>query len=465
MDIILLIALLAIVLVVIAGFVLLFKTQYRKAGPNEALIISGGKQHFISLPDGTKKEIGFRFRIGGGTFLNPFTERAETLPIEVITVQIKTPEVLTSGGVPIIADAVAQVKIDSSDYSIYLASTHFLGRGTDGIREVAQTVLEGKVREVIGTMTVEQIYTGRHEFSQLVYKAVASDFANMGLVMISFGLKDISDTQGYLEALSKPHIAAAKYEAAVAQAERDKQIAIVTANARKEGEIARLKAEAEIAGASWANEAKKAESQVAVNKKKAHSDMAYEMERFKIQQELTREEYGAKRVELEEQIKLEEMNTHKKQKELQATVVIPAEAKKKQVQMEADAESYRISTEAKGRLEVKKNENSLEAERIKSVGAAEADAIANKAKAYEKYNQAALYHMVMEKLPEIAKSVSEPLSKIEKIVMIETDGKLGTSKLTGQITDVLSQLPEVVDAVTGIDLKKVLKEKLSGKKE
>jgi len=464
MNLIAIVIVIGIVVVVLALLGLLFQKQYRKVGPNEVLIVSGGGKKYVTLPDGSRKEIGFRFRIGGGTFINPFTERSETLPIEVITVNIRTPEVLTAGGIPILADATAQVKIDTSDYSIYLATTHFLGRGTDGVREVAQTVLEGKVREVIGTMMVEQIYTGRHEFSNRVHEVVREDFANMGLLMISFALKDISDTQGYLDALSKPHIAQAKYEAAVAQAEKDKQIAIVTAAAKKEGEIARLNAEAEIAGASWGNEAKKADSQVAVNQKRAHADMSYELERFRIQQDVKREEFKVKNVEMEEQTKLEGMGITKKQKELEANVIKPAEARKFQVQAEAEAESYRISTESKGKIEARKAEDMAEAERIRSLGQAESEAIASRAKAYEKYNQAAMYQTMMEKLPEIAKAIAEPLSKIDKIIMIETDGKLGTSKLTGQVADIIAQLPEVVEALTGADVKKFLKDKLSGEK-
>jgi flotillin len=129
--------------------------------------------------------------------------------------------------------------------------------------------------------------------------------------------------------------------------------------------------------------------------------------------------------------------------------------------VEAEAESYRILTESKGKLEVRKAEDQAEAERIRMIGQAEADTIANRAKSYEKYNQAAMYEMILEKLPELAKNVAEPLSRVEKIVMIESDGKLGTSKLTGQVTEILAQLPEVVQSLTGVDLKKFLKDKLN----
>jgi len=278
--------LLGIIIVVLALIALLLAKQYRKVGPNEVLIISGGRKRTVVEPDGTrrkigyryrlggisggrkrtvvepdgtKRKIGYRYRLGGGTFVIPFLETVDTLPIEVITLNIKTPEVLTHGGVPLMAEATAQVKIDSTDHSIRLAAEQFLGLGKEGIRDVSSTILEGKMREVMGAMTVEQIFKGRHEF----------------LTMISFALKDISDTQGYLDALGKPQVAAAKRDAAIAEAETEKEAMIRSSEARKEGEVARLAAEALIAKAEWENEAKKASSQVEVNQKKAQADFAY----------------------------------------------------------------------------------------------------------------------------------------------------------------------------------------------
>ncbi len=453
---------LVVLIILIIGFVIIFANQYKRVAPNQVLVISGRKKYVIQAPDGTKKQIGYRFRIGGGSFIKPFTEKAETMPLEVITVNIKTPEVLTGEGVPILAEATAQVRIDTNDYPLTLAIEQFLGRGTEGIKEVAANVLEGKIRAVIGTMSVEQIYKGRLEFAEKVYQAVEKDFADMGLVMVSFALKDISDTQGYLDALSRPRIAAVKRDAAVAQAEADKEAAIEASRAKKEAEIARLKAEAEIAGAVWDNETKKADSQVEVNKRKAHADMAYELERHKIAQVLKKEEHLVKMIEKENAIKLEALEIERKQKELEANILKPADARKYQIQVEAEAESYKISKEAEGKAEAKKIESEVEAERIRKLGQAEAQAMLEKAKAYAHYNQNAIYQMLIDIMPELARSVSEPLSKVDKIVMIGSDGNLGTSKITGQVAQVLAQIPEVVESLTGIDLKKYLKEKLSG---
>jgi len=451
-----------IIVVVLALIILIMAKQYRKVGPNEVLIVSGGKKKTVIEPDGTKTKIGYRYRLGGGTFVLPFVESVYKLPLDVITLNIKTPEVLTHSGVPIMAEAAAQVKVDSSDYSIRLAAEQFLGSGKEGIHDVALNVLEGHMREVIGTMTVEEIYRGRQEFSARLNEAVRTDFSRMGLTMLSFSLKDISDTQGYLDSLSKPQIAAAKRVAAIAEAETEKESIIKSSQARKEAEVARLAAEALIAKAQWENEAKKSESQVAVNQKKAQADFSYELERYRLGQQIKKEEAKMKAVEKEESIKIEELEIARREKELEASVLKPADARKYQIKAEAEAEEYRIQTEARGKAEALRLEGETEADLMRKKGLAEAEAMMKKAQAWDKYNQAAVLEMYLQALPELARAVSEPLSKVDKIVIVGSgDKSLGTTRITGQVAEVLAQMPDVVKSLTGVDLKKFLKDKLS----
>lgn len=454
-----------IIIVILGLLSFLLAKQYRKVGPHEVLIISGGRKRTAIAPDGTKTKIGYRYRVGGGTFVLPFLETVEVLPMEIISIKIKTPEVLTHGGVHIMAEAVAQVKIESSEQSIIKAAEQFLGIGKEGIRDVSINILEGKMREVLGKMTVEQIYRARDEFSQKVVAAAQKDFSQMGLVIMSFSLKDISDTQGYLTALGKPEIAAVKRDAAIAEAETDKEAIIKSSEARKEGEVARLQAEALIAKAQWDNEAKKAESQVAVNQKKAIADFAYEIERFKINQELKKQEAKVKQIEKQEAIKIEELEIERRGKELESNVIKPAEARKLQIKAEADAEEYRIQTEAKGKSVAMKLEGSAEAEKIKQSGFAEAEAMLEKAKAWDKFNQAAILEMYLDSLPELARAVSEPLSKVDKIVLVGGEKGPGASKITAQVAEVIAQMPEVVKSLTGVDIKQYIKDKLNPEKE
>jgi len=458
--------LIAVIVVVIGIILFVFAKQYRKVGPNEVLIIAGGRKRTVISPDGTKVKVGYRYRLGGGTFVLPFVETFYRLPMDVISLNIKTPEVLTHNGVPIMAEATAQVKVDSSDVAIRLAAEQFLGLGKDGIRDVSMNVLEGHMREVMGTMTVEQIYRGRQEFSARVSEAVKPDLSRMGLVMLSFALKDISDSQGFLESLSKPQIAAAKRDASIAEAETEKESIVKSSQARKEGEIARLAADALIAKAQWENEAKKAESQVMVNQRKAQADFSYELERYRLSQQIKKEEAVMKAIEKSEAIKIEELEIARREKELESSVIKPADARKYQIKSEAEAEEFRIQAEAKGKAEALRAEGEVEAELVKKKGLAEAEAMLKKAQAWEKYNQAAVLEMYLKTLPDLAKAVSEPLSKVDKIVVIGGGEKsLGTTKITAQVAEVLSQMPDVVKSLTGVDLKKYLQAKFSSEEK
>jgi flotillin len=286
-----------VVVVVVVLIFLLLSKQYQKVGPNEVLVISGGKKRTVADPDGTKRTIGYRTCVGGGTFVMPFLETTQTLSLEVFTIAMKTPEVPTAQGVPVIAEAVAQVKVTGDDYSVRQAVEQFLGKGTDAMRDVAGQVLEGHFRAALGTMSIEEICGKRGEFAQRVQSTASRDLGGMGLMLLSFALKDITDTQGYIEALGKPQVAAVKRDAVVAEAEASRDATINSAGARKEGDVAKLKADTEIAQANRDYEAKRAEFQTVINQRKAQADFAYDLERHKMNQQIKKEEYKTKLVE------------------------------------------------------------------------------------------------------------------------------------------------------------------------
>ena len=395
----------------------------------------------------------------------PLLESAQTLPLEVFTVPIKTPEVLTAAGVHIIAEAIAQVKVSSKEHLIRTAAEQFLGRGAGGIKEVTAQILEGSIRAVLGSMTVEEVYQQREEVASRVMQTSSDDFERMGLQVLSFALKDISDTQGYLTALGQPRIAQVKAEAEVAQAEADKESTIKAALARKEGDVVKFHAETELAEANRDYELKRSEYQAIINQKRATTDMAYDLERQKLNQQLRRQEFEVKLVEKDGSIKLEEREIERKKKELEAQVRLPAEAKSFQAKAEADTESYRLALMAKGKNEALRNNGLTEAELLRARGEAEASAMKDKAESWKTYNEAAIYQMVLDRLPELARAVSEPLAKVDKIVMLNSgEGNLGASKITGQVAEVLAQLPTIVETLTGMDLKSFLKKATDEKK-
>ena len=429
------------VVVVIAALIVVVLKNYRKVGPNEVLIISGGKKRTVTMPDGSKRQVGYRIRIGGGTFVKPFVEQAEILPLEIIPMEFSIDDAISTNGIRCRVRGTAEVKIAGDELSIILAAEQFLGKPLTDIRDVAMRTLEGSSRALIGTMNLESMNKNRKEFAGKVFKDVGDYFSNMGLKLQSFNLKEITDPSGYLEALGKPRIVEARRDAEVAEAEAARDAIIKSAGAKKEGDVAKIIAETEVAEANQDFELKKAGLQTELNRKKADADFSYELERHKLNQSLKAEEAKVKLIEKDSDIALEKKEIERVEQELQSKVRKPAEA-----------EQYRLEAEAKGMAEAKRIQGVTEAELVAKVGQAEAEALRQKGQAWNSYSQPALLQMMFEKMPDLAREMAAPISKIDKIVMISNDGKMGTSKITGEMASMMAQLPEVVKSLSGFDL-------------
>jgi flotillin len=450
-----------LVVVLIVVYVWFRAANTKKVGANEALIISGRTRQEVADRAGHKREVGYRIQIGGSAFVNPLWESAESLPLDIFSVPIKTPEVLTRQGVLLTAEANGQVRVQSDDYSISLAAEQFLGQGQEGITQVAHEVLEGHLRAVIGTLTVEEIYTDRARVAEQVRAAAEADFHKMGLSLVAFALKDISDSQGYIQALGTPQIVRAREQAEIARAETDRELAVKSAHAKKEGDIARLQAETEVAQATRDFEVHRADFQAVINQKRAHADATYELERNRMAAEIKKTEFELRLLEKQKSIELEEKEIVRRERELEATVKKPAEAMSVQARIEAEAEAYRKELEAKGRAAGVRLDGSARADAVRAQGQAEAESMAKKAEAYARYNSAAMLEMMIGVMPELARAVSEPLAKVEKIVMVGSGDNVQASKITGQVTGVLSQLPTLIEALTGIDMRKIVEARLT----
>ena len=482
----------AVVLGGVFGAVVLYASRYRKVGPNEVLVISGRRRKRL-LPSGETTDVGYRICKGGGAFVWPIIEKYDTLSLELLTLSVGTKdEVYTIQGVPVLVDGVAQVKVRGDDVSIGTASEQFLSKGQEEVGRVATQTLEGHLRAILGTMTVEDIYKNRDAFSNRVQDVAASDLANMGLQIVSFTLKDIRDNHGYLEALGKPRTALvlrdaeiaraeAKRDADIAKAEAERDSTIRSANARQEGETNRFDAETKIAESARDYEMKRADYNSSVNERRADADLAYDLAKHKKSQLVKKEEIQVEVVEKQQQVALQEQEILRREKELVATVHKPAEAKQFQVQKEAEAERYRLEAEAAGRAEAErlrgaadaavieamgsgeasaiKAKGLAEAEAIKAKGLAEAEAMAEKAESWKQYNQAALVQMMVEVLPKMAEAVAAPLAKTDRITIIGggNDATAGASKLTQDVTQIVAQIPPVVESLTGLDMAKMIR--------
>jgi flotillin len=456
-------------------------SRYTKVGPNQVLVISGSTHKFTDT-DGTIRTRGFRIVKGGGTFVLPIVEKVDILSLELLTIDVQTPEVYTSKGVPVKVDGVAQIKIKGDDVSIATAAEQVLSKTIDEIKSVATQTLEGHLRAILGTMTVEDIYQNRDAFASKVQEVAAGDMANMGLGIVSFTIRDIRDTQGYLDALGKPRIAQVKRDAVIAQAEADRDSIIRSAQATQAGQEAKFLADTKIAEAQRDYQSNVAVYQASVNQKKAEADLAYDLQKFKTGQLVKAEEIQVSIVEKQKQIELQQQEIQRRQRELEAGVQKPADAERYRVETLAAATKFQLETEAAGAASATKAKGFAAAEVVKATGLAEADAnkarglaeadviqaqgaataeaMKLKADSFKQYNEAAVIEMIVRILPEVAGKVSEPLAKTEKIVIINSGNGPGggASKLTGDITQIISQLPPVIESLTGIKFEKLLQQ-------
>lgn len=476
-------AVIAIIGIVLMTFFVLatILSRYTKVGPNQVLVVSGRTHRYRDV-DGTVQTRGFRIVKGGGTFVYPMIEKVDFLSLELLTIDVQTPEVYTSKGVPVKVDGVAQIKIKGDDISIATASEQVLSKSIDDIKSVATQTLEGHLRAILGTMTVEDIYQNRDAFASKVQEVAAGDMANMGMGIVSFTIRDIRDGQGYLDALGKPRIAQVKRDAVIAQAEADRDAMIRSAQATQSGQEAKFAADAKIAEAQRDYQMNVASFQASVNLKKAEADLAYDLQKYKTGQLVKAEEVQVNIIEKQKQIELQQQEILRKQRELEAQVQKPADAERYRVETLANATKYQLEAEAAGaaaaakakgfaaadvakatglaEAEANKARGLAEAAIIEAQGAATAEAMKLKAESFKQYNEAAVVEMIVRILPEVAGKVSEPLSKTERMVIINSGNGAGggASKLTGDVTQIISQLPPVIESLTGIKFEKLLQQ-------
>jgi flotillin len=454
---------------VLAVLLAIYSSRYKKVGPNEVLVISGRKHAAVDPVTAEQMTRNYRIVKGGGAFIWPVLERVDDLSLEIMTIDVVTPKVYTVQGVPITVDGVAQIKIRGDDVSIATASEQFLSKSQDEIRNVALQTLEGHLRAILGTLTVEEVYKDRDAFAARVQDVAAGDLANMGLSIVSFTIKDIRDDQGYLDALGRKRTAEVKRDAQIGEAEAARDATIASAKARQEGETAKFQAETRIAEAQKEYQIQKADYDAQTNRKNAEAELAYTLQQNITNQQVKAEEVQIEVVQRQKMIQVQEQEVLRRERELEATVKKPAEAEQYRIQTLANAKKFQTLTEAEGQAsatrsigegeaDATKARGLAQAEIIREQGFSEAQAMEKKAQAWQQYNQAAIIQQIVEAMPQVAAAISAPLSKTERIVIISGGGDgAGASKLTQDVADIVAQVPATVEALTGVNLVDLLK--------
>ena len=462
----------------------LFSRNYIKVPPSTVAIFFGRK-HTFADEKGAKTTVGFRVVRGGAALRVPLLEQVAYLSLNIISIPLRIQRAYTKEGVAVTVEAVANVKIAGDDVSLRGAAERFLGMPPDQIKGVIFQTLEGHLRAILGTLTVEEINADRQAFAQKMTDEAAVDLKKMGVNIDILTIQQISDDMGYLDALGKKRTAEVKRDAVIGEALATRDAMIRSAMADQEGKTKRYEADVAIAQSLRDKDSKQAEFDAAVQSKQKEAEQAGPLATAIARQRVTEQETRIEQIRKQQEVLVQEQESARKAQELQATVVRPAEAERqasilkaeglrqatviraeatqKQLEFEGAGEAAKI--ERIGRAEAAKvlAIGEAEAEVIKKKLLAEAEGLQSKAEAWKNFNEAAKLNMVVEKMPELAQAFATQLAGIDKINIIDMGGGNGSSngvtRVMGTVGGGMTALLAMLKDQFGIDLARLIEAK------
>ena len=481
MDVLLLVVIGVVGLAIVCFLILTIAGNLlRKVGPNQALIVYGVR--------------GTRVVTGGAQLVFPMLQRAREFSLELMSFDVAPQQVLyTTQGVAVNVEAVTQIKVRSDEESIKTAAEQFLSKSQEERESLIRLVMEGHLRGIVGQLTVEDLVKDPESVGAKMLRTVTPDMQKMGLEVISFTIRDVRDENDYITNMGRPEVAAIRKQADIAGALAQRDTQIQQANATREAAVARASADQQRVKAETESLALQAESQrnlslkkaafdAEIKKQQATADKAYDIQSNVTQQQVITEAVKVTEVERQAQVRVQQAEIQRRELELQATIQKAAEAERRRIEIVAEAERQRLTLEAQGKADAAKAQGQgdaeatrargmaeaeiirarglAEAEVIRAKGEAEADAMKVKAAAYHEYNQAAVLDKLLTNMPEIVRAIAEPLGKVDKVTIVSTgsDGSrngsngLGASRLTGDIVNMVAQVPALFELLSGTRL-------------
>ncbi|MCK5024784.1 MAG: hypothetical protein KAR56_04120 [Thermoplasmata archaeon] len=450
--------LIAILLIVgaIMAIIITYASRYKKVPPDKAMVVYGRKMS-------SKRKRGYQVISGGGKFIYPIVESYEFLPLDVRTLDVHVRDIVTdvvSSGAKVNVKCVTQVKISSDTASLHTAAEHLLHKSDHEINEIAMKTLEGHVRGVCATMTIEEINSDRDKISLKIQNMAAKDLMNMGIEIRSFVVKDLEDEHGYLDALGIKRTEEVKRTARIGKAVANREATIQEAKAAQEGEQANAEAEGQVAIYHRDRDITRQKAEAEVEKERANREISFAIQDARRKQELIVEERTIDIRDKEKRVEVQRQEVLRKEQEQAAMLYVPAKAAADAKVAEADGERQRLALVAAGTAEKIRMEGKAEADVIRMMGEAEGDAIRakglaeaeameKKALAWEMYGKAAVTQLIVEQLPAIVGEAARPLENTEKIIIM---GEGGPSKLVGSVVDIAAQAPALVKSLTGLEI-------------
>lgn len=468
-TIVVIVAILVVVLLLIAA---LIARLYRKVGPNEALIVYGFG--------------GTKVVKGSGKVIWPMIQQSRGLSLELMSFDVApTQDLYTSQGVAVKVEAVAQIKVKSDPVSILTASEQFLSMQYAEMQGLIRLVMEGHLRGIVGQLTVESIVKEPEMVADRMRANVAEDMAKMGLEVVSFTIREVTDSNEYILNMGKPDVAIVRRTADIAMAEAERDTAIRRAQAMREARIAEAAAEQEKVTAESMSQTKQAEAvrdldlkraeyDRSVQEQRAIAEKAYEIQANVQQQKIVAEQVRVEQVRKEGEIAVQEAEISRREKELTASVQKAAEAEKRRIETLADAERQRqvlhaqavaeqTRLEGEAQASIVRLQGQAEADVILAKGQSEAEAMQIKAAAFQEYNQAAILDKLLTEMPDMVRAIAEPLNRVDSITVVSTGGDgqgggtTGVNRLAGDMTSLVAQVPALLEALTGIRMDELLK--------
>lgn len=450
------------IIVVIVLLLGIIAANYKKSGPQDALIVYGsglGKKGVNKDSQGNKLKVVR----GSGTFVLPIFQNARYLSLQSAAIDIKTEKVLSKDKIPVTVEATAMIKVGSTLQDIATAAEQFLGKKDEQRDGMADQVLRGHLRAIVGTMTVSELIEDRNKFSSEVQDQAGTDLSKMGLSIVSFVINDIRDDQNYIKALGAKEVARVQQEAAIAVANADKETRIQKAAADQDAQKAEALAATQVANAQKEKAINlaqyeqeqaiaTAESKAKADQAQASADQAYAIQEAISKKETTEAEMQVELIKKQRETDLETQEVLRQAQENEANIVKAAEAAKAAQIAKAEADAREREVKAQAEASAIEATGKAEAEAIRLKGLAEAEAIEKKAEAMQKMNDAAKLNMALEVLPQVVASVSSNLQAVDSINIY---GGEGSSKILGMSQESLKQGLDVLGTM-GIDVPDLL---------
>ncbi len=480
-----------VIIVVIVGMALLIGLLgklYRKVGPNRALIVYG--------------KGGTKVIVGGGIFVNPFLQTSEEFNLEIMSFDVAPSfSLYTNQGIPLMVEAITQLKVDNEPDKIKRAANQFLSLSESDREQMIRQVMEGHLRGIVGQLTVEQLVKDPELVSARMRETVAADLDKLGLEVVSFTIKDVNDKSNYITNMSRPEIARNKQTAEIAEAEAERNVAMKQSETQREAASARAKADQDRVLAQTLSQAaqdeasrnleiKQATYKATIAAEKAQADQAYDIQSAITKQRQVEETTKVTIVQKQQEIKIQQAEGERRAAELLATVQKSAEAEAVRVRIEAEAEAVRVriaaeaeqqrtilqaqgvaqaarlqaegeaaATVARGDAEAQsiKARGLAEAEALRARGEAEAEALRRRVDALNEQNKSALLNTALSSLPEMARALSEAYSKIGSVTYVASgNGEGVTARMAQEIVGMVPMLGAILESTTGLSVRGML---------